>query len=59
MDIYGNGTTFNMELVLHENIQSSLYYNKTCKQMDWSGIIDEMYEVSDQTDWLMLLPLEP
>ena len=48
-----------MELVLHENIQSSLYYNKTCKQMDWSGIIDEMYEVSDQTDWLMLLPLEP
>lgn len=50
MEIYGNQTTFNMELVLHENIESSLYYNKTCKQMDWSSVIDEIYEVRNQAD---------
>ena len=44
MEIYGNPTTFNFEIVLRENIVSHEYMRRTARSMtSWGEVIDEIY----------------
>lgn len=54
MEQHGNTTTFNLENVLYQNIQTSLYYRETCDKLTtWEHCVDEMYENVDHVEpWM-------
>ncbi|KAG2499979.1 hypothetical protein HYH03_002263 [Edaphochlamys debaryana] len=53
MEIHGNATTFNLESVLRQNILASDYYRHTCATLQYSDIVDEIYENVDHVEpWM-------
>jgi hypothetical protein len=54
MEQHGNTTTYNVENVLRQNIQSSEYFSKTCQEMTvFEHIVDEIYENVDHVEpWM-------
>lgn len=45
MEQYGNATTYNLELVLVQNIKRGLYWDRKVKDItEWSELVDEIYE---------------
>ena len=54
MEQYGNTTTYNLEIVLKQNIVNSDYYRNDCTKLStWAEIIDQIYyDVKDVEPWM-------
>ena len=54
MEQHGNTTTFNLENVLYQNIQRSLYYTESCAELEnVEQCIDEIYDNVDHIEpWM-------
>jgi pre-mRNA-splicing factor 38B len=54
MEQYGNTTTYNLEIVLKQNIVNSDYYRNDCTKLStWGEVIDQIYfDVKDVEPWM-------